>query len=89
MELIVLLYSRQNNIRYCAEFDIRVLMKGHYIARPMTTQLTARRSNKDSLMTQINVNTVLALAVVYDYISKFFPSIDIERYEYYGYYFNY
>ena len=60
-----------------------------YNARPLSTQLTTRRSNKDSLMTQINTNTVLALAVVYDYISKFFPSIDIERYEYYGYYFNY
>ena len=47
-------------------------MKGHYNARPLSTQLTARRSNKDSLMTQINTNTVLALAVVYDYISKFF-----------------
>jgi hypothetical protein len=55
----------------------------------MTTQLTARRSNKDSLMTQINTNTVLALAMVYDYVAKFFSSIDIERNEYYGYYFNY
>ena len=61
-------------------------MKGHYIARPMTTQLTARRSNKDSLMTQINTNTVLALAMVYEYVAKFFSSLDIVTNEYY---FNY
>lgn len=64
-------------------------MKGHYNAKPISTQLTACRSNKTSLMTQINVNGALALAVIYDYISGFFSGIDIERYEYYGYYFNY
>lgn len=71
MELIVLLYSRQNNIRYTTEFNIRVLMKGYH-ARPISTQLTTRRSNKDSLMTQINTNTALLLSVIYHYISGFF-----------------
>ena len=41
-----------------------------YIARPMATQLTARRSNKDSIVTQINTNTVLAIAMIYEYVVK-------------------
>ena len=85
MELIVLLYCCQNNIRYCAEFDIRVLMKGYH-ARPLSTQLTTRRSNKDSIITQINTNAVLALAMVYEYVAKFFSGLDIATDEYY---FNY
>ena len=60
-------------------------MKG-YIARPLSTQLTTRRSNKDSLMTQINTNTALALAMVYHYVSRFFSGLDIASDEYY---FNY
>lgn len=57
-----------------------------YNARPLSTQLTTRKHNKDSIMTQINTNTVLALAMVYEYVAKFFSSLDIATDEYY---FNY
>lgn len=46
-------------------------MKGYH-ARPLSTRLTTRRSSKDSIMTQINTNAVLTLAMVYEYISGFF-----------------
>lgn len=60
-----------------------------YNAKPISTQLTTRRSNKTSIMTQINVNGALALAMIYDYVAGFFSGLDIAIDEYYEYYFNY